>query len=89
MLKWIALQTPLRWPQGVKTIPEVDAFMGGTRPGLFERDRQELETVMKKFYETPADFAWYPHPIFGRMSRAEWQRWGYLHMDHHFRQFGV
>jgi hypothetical protein len=25
-------------------------------------------------------------PIFGRMSDAEWLRWGYLHTDHHRRQ---
>jgi hypothetical protein len=29
------------------------------------------------------------HPIFGPMSDAAWLRWGYLHMDHHLRQFGV
>jgi len=29
------------------------------------------------------------HPIFGRMSLWEWQRWGYLHTDHHLRQFGL
>lgn len=28
------------------------------------------------------------HPIFGRLSRAAWLRWAYLHMDHHLRQFG-
>jgi hypothetical protein len=29
------------------------------------------------------------HSFFGRLSRTEWLRWGYLHMDHHLRQFGV
>jgi hypothetical protein len=29
------------------------------------------------------------HPIFGAMSERAWLRWGYLHMDHHLRQFGV
>jgi Protein of unknown function (DUF1569) len=28
------------------------------------------------------------HPIFGRMTEEEWMRWGYLHVDHHLRQFG-
>jgi len=27
------------------------------------------------------------HPIFGPMSRSDWLRWAYLHMDHHLRQF--
>jgi hypothetical protein len=29
------------------------------------------------------------HPIFGAMSAGDWLRWGYLHMDHHLRQFGA
>jgi hypothetical protein len=29
------------------------------------------------------------HPIFGRMSEAAWLRWGWLHADHHLRQFGA
>jgi hypothetical protein len=29
------------------------------------------------------------HPFLGKLSRAEWLRWAYLHMDHHLRQFGV
>jgi len=27
--------------------------------------------------------------MFGRLSDAAWLRWGYLHMDHHLRQFGA
>ena len=89
VLKWVALRAPMRWPPGVKTIPEVDATINGTKPLHFERDRQELEALLKQFCDAPPDFAWYPHPIFDHLSRAEWQRWGYLHMDHHFRQFGL
>jgi hypothetical protein len=29
------------------------------------------------------------HPLFGRMSDADWLRWAYLHADHHLRQFGA
>jgi Protein of unknown function (DUF1569) len=29
-----------------------------------------------------------PHPIFGPMTAKDWMRWGYLHADHHLRQFG-
>ena len=27
------------------------------------------------------------HPAFGAMSAREWLRWGWLHADHHLRQF--
>jgi hypothetical protein len=29
------------------------------------------------------------HPIFGRMSRSDWLVWGFRHLDHHMRQFGL
>jgi hypothetical protein len=35
------------------------------------------------------DFTGRAHPIFGAMAKEEWHRWGYLHLDHHLRQFGV
>jgi hypothetical protein len=35
------------------------------------------------------DFQWDRHPLFDAMSERDWMRWGYLHVDHHLRQFGV
>ena len=34
-VRWIALHTPLPWPPGVKTRPEVDQEIGGTKPVEF------------------------------------------------------
>jgi len=28
------------------------------------------------------------HSLFGQMSYVDWMRWGYLHTDHHLREFG-
>ncbi|MEW6127612.1 MAG: DUF1569 domain-containing protein [Acidobacteriota bacterium] len=88
-MRWFALQVPLTWPKGVKTMPEMDQEIGGTKPDEFNRDIQELENTVERFSGIAVDFNWLPHPIFGDMSREEWLRWGYLHMDHHLRQFGV
>ena len=89
LVKWIALQSPLTWPKGVKTMPEVDQQMGGTKPAEFVRDVLELEAMLERFSLPQRDFTWHPHPIFGEMTDEHWMRWGYLHMDHHLRQFGV
>jgi hypothetical protein len=88
-LRWVALDLPMQWPQGTPTRPEVDAEADGTKPGDFENDRQELLRLLDRFTRQPRDFEWDPHPIFGPLSETEWMRWGYLHMDHHFRQFGA
>jgi hypothetical protein len=88
-MKWAALRLPLPWPHGVKTMPEMDQEIGGTTPTEFEGDMWELRRLFERFTREPRDFAWRPHPIFLEMSEEEWMRWGYLHMDHHLRQFGV
>jgi len=88
-VKWIALEVPLAWPRGVKTRPEVDQERGGTPPKDFEADLGDLRRLLDRFTGEPRDFEWQPHPIFGRMGEGDWMRWGYLHMDHHLRQFGV
>jgi hypothetical protein len=86
VMKWIALQLPLKWPHGVATRPEMEQGVGGTPPAEFERDRAGLLSTLRRFCGT-AELK-QPHPFFGAMSQQEWLRWGYLHADHHLRQFG-
>ena len=89
LMKWLALQLPLTWPRGVPTGPTVDQEIGGTPPDDFERDRARLLMLLDRFVAMRRDFQFRPHPFFGSMSNPEWMRWGYLHCDHHLRQFGV
>ncbi len=90
VIKWIALYMPLPWPPGrTRTRPEIDQEVGGTTPGDFAADVARLEALVEGVTAQPRSFEWPPHPIFGRMSEAAWLRWGYLHMDHHLRQFGA
>jgi len=87
-VKWVALYAPMRWPPGITTRPEIDQCAGrGTRPTDFAADVAQLEALVDQVTAPSRSFDW-PHPIFGRMSEAQWLRWGYLHMDHHLRQFG-
>lgn len=90
MIKWIALYLPLPWPTGtLRTRPEIDQEVGGTTPSDFAADVARLEGLVALLTTQPRSFEWQPHPIFGRISEGAWLRWGYLHMDHHLRQFGA
>ena len=89
LFKWIVLDLPLRWPHDMKTMPEVDQLIGGTPPAEFERDVRELRGLLDRFTHQPRDFRWALHPFFLDMPEQDWMRWGYLHLDLHFRQFGV
>ncbi len=86
LFKWVALHTPMKWPPGVPTRPEMEQGKGGTPPVDGERDRAQLRAVILAFRGRTAFGV---HPMFGEMSRSDWMIWGYRHVDHHLRQFGV
>ena len=49
---------------------------------------EELEVLVGRFVAA-AGRDMDRHPMFGDLTRGEWGRWGYRHMDHHLTQFGV
>ena len=86
VVKWIALYMPFPWPKGLPTRPEIDQASGhGQMPTDFDRDVATLRQAIDRFVTARI---WGKHPIFGVMTLSEWMRWGYLHADHHLRQFG-
>lgn len=89
LVKWIALSAPVPWPKGVPTRPEMDQTKGGTPPVGLEPDRAALLELIDRFCARRPSDPGPRHPIFGPMTHREWMRWGYLHVDHHLRQFGA
>jgi hypothetical protein len=89
LIKWIALHTPMQWPHGVRTIPEADQEVGGTKPVEFARDIAELKRLIDVFAATEQKVGGHRHAMFGPLTAQEWGVWGYRHADHHLRQFGA
>ena len=89
IVRIVALYAPVTWPHNIQTLSEVEQGTGGTPPVEFSRDRESLLGFIARFCSAdPRDLA-PEHPMFGRMHHREWGRWGYRHLDHHLRQFGV
>jgi hypothetical protein len=84
VVRFVALHTPLTWPHGVKTVPEADQQAGGTKPVGWDKDHAELLSMLDAFVAQDG----LRHPIFGKLTAAEWNIWAFRHMDHHLRQFG-
>jgi Protein of unknown function (DUF1569) len=63
--------------------------LSGTQPAELERDKGELLALVERFAADSNVVAQLAHPFLGQMTEKEWIRWGYLHMDHHLRQFGA
>lgn len=88
LMTWFVLYAPMKWPHGVPTRPEMDQQIAGTPPSQFEADMSTLLAAFAKFTAQPRSFRFRPHPMFKELSEKDWMRWGYLHTDHHLRQFG-
>lgn len=82
--RWVALHSSLAWPQGVRTFPETDQEIGGTRPVDWVKDHTDLLLRIDTFAAKDG----LPHPLFGTLSAFEWSVWSFRHVDHHLRQFG-
>jgi hypothetical protein len=87
LMKWWALNLP--WPHGIKTAAAADQERGGTPPTEFESDMARLQSSIKQFRAELPGLAGRSHYFFGPLSAGEWARWGYQHIDHHLRQFGL
>jgi len=87
LLKFAALRSGLTWPKNTDTTPELirvlDEESTATLAELIDETVGKMEAVASgvRWRES--------HPMFGRMSAKDWMRWGYLHADHHLRQFGA
>ncbi len=85
LIRYVALHTPMRWPQGAKTMVEADQEQLGTKPVAWDRDLNQLLTLFDGFQ--PRDRL--AHPLFGPLRLDEWNVWAYRHIHHHLRQFSA
>jgi len=53
----------------------------------FERERQKLLQMINDFSEK--SMSGEPHPFFGKLTKEQWSRGTWKHLDHHLQQFGV
>ena len=58
-----------------------------TTPKEFEKEKQSLIQMINGFSATTMSNE--PHPIFGKMTKEEWSKGTWKHLDHHLQQFGV
>lgn len=86
LLKAVFLYGPFRWPHSIKT----GANPAGAvlDPATFEAERARTIAAVEALAAPSGAFG-DAHPMFGPMSPADWRRYGFVHTDHHLRQFGV
>lgn len=54
----------------------------------FDDTQKQLIAAIKRFVEKQDIVPDFKHPFFGKLTKDEWGRSQYKHLDHHLRQFG-
>lgn len=58
-----------------------------TDPKDFETEKQNLIQMISDFSEIKMSGE--PHPFFGKLTKEQWSKGTWKHLDHHLKQFGV
>jgi hypothetical protein len=83
LVKWLILYVPIPTPKGkIQTVQE----MKTSQPEDWQEDLGAVEALIERMGTAEAVS---PHPVFGAMSRGQWGRLGWKHVDYHLRQFGA
>src|SRR4051812_8172594 len=53
----------------------------------FEKEKQSLVKMVFEF--KPENIIDQPHPFFGKLTKEQWSKGTWKHLDHHLQQFGV
>ncbi len=53
----------------------------------FEKEQKQLLEIVQNFKEE--NIVNTPHPFFGKLTKEQWSKGAWKHLDHHLRQFGV
>ena len=58
-----------------------------TTPKEFEKEKSGLIQMINDF--SASSMTDEPHPIFGKLTKEQWSKGTWKHLDHHLQQFGV
>jgi len=72
------------WKHGLPTDP---TFVVTGQEKEFEKEKAALLALIGRFSETALTGE--KHPVFGKMTKENWSRATWKHLDHHLKQFGV
>ena len=72
------------WKQGLPT--DKTFIMTGLEKD-FENEKSQLLDKINRFSET--NMINEAHPVFGKLTKEQWSKATWKHIDHHLKQFGV
>ncbi|BAO74786.1 DUF1569 domain-containing protein [Winogradskyella sp. PG-2] len=71
-----------------KNLPTAKGFAIKDEKG-FDTEKQAITGLINELNSQRNRNDWQPHPAFGKLTKEQWGKMQYKHLDHRFRQFGV
>lgn len=71
-----------------KNMPTAPGFRI-TEDKNFKAEKTEIISLINELNAQREREDWQPHPAFGKLTKDQWGKMQYKHLDHHLRQFGV
>jgi hypothetical protein len=72
------------WKQG---LPTDKTFVMTGQSKDFEKEKGSLLDMINRF--TDSNMINEKHPVFGKLTKEQWSKATWKHIDHHLKQFGV
>ncbi len=87
LMRFFILKTDMPTPkEKAETFPEINTVTLGINPADFTAEQSKLVDMVKNF---PSKSLLPESGLLGKMSKENWARLHYTHLDHHLKQFGV
>ncbi|WP_323788265.1 DUF1569 domain-containing protein [Psychroserpens sp.] len=71
-----------------KNVPTVPRFKAKDNKEV-SVEKPKLIQLLKELHTHKDRSHWQPHPSFGELTKEQWGKMQYKHLDHHLKQFGV
>jgi hypothetical protein len=72
------------WKKGLPTDP---TYITAGEMKEFSAEKANLLELISQFQEKDVNLE--KHPVFGRMTKEQWSKSAWKHIDHHLKQFGA
>ncbi|MBT8245211.1 DUF1569 domain-containing protein [Winogradskyella sp.] len=73
------------WRKNMPTVPRFKIVSNKD----FTTEKAEILKLLNELNDQRKREDWQPHPAFGKLSKEQWGKMQYKHLDHHLRQFEV
>ena len=87
--KYVGLWLPVIPLKNLKGPVDMDQQYYGTASADIVTEKLNLLTLLVQVRGLSEQVILLSHPMFGKLSRSQWGRFMYVHIDHHLRQFDV